>query len=63
MCRCQNASTVVATLLSAAIVHIVRRVEPDDAVVMLVVVPGEEVDPVRARILQTAERIELPRSA
>jgi hypothetical protein len=48
----------LAELLSTAVVDIVGGVEPDAAVVvMLAVVPGEEVDAVRARAFDAAEAL------
>jgi hypothetical protein len=43
--------------LRAAVVAIRRPLEADAAVVVLVVVPGEEVDAVRAGILDAAEAL------
>jgi hypothetical protein len=52
-----DASAILAALLGAAVVDVVGCVQPDAAVMVLAVVPGEEIDAVRARVLDAAEAL------
>lgn len=46
-----------ASLSSGPAVNIVGRVEADAAVIVLAVVPAEEIDAVRTRVLDAAEAL------
>ena len=57
MCGGEHGGASFDALLGAAVVHVGRPVEADAAVVVLVVIPGEEVDAVRAGVLDAAEAL------
>jgi len=57
---CENAPSMSKALVDVTVVHVVRGEEAEPAVPMLLVVPGDEVRDVSARVfevLEAAERV------